>query len=162
MATITANKLPAYKNGIRPSFSLKERTIYHGGNSSLYVPLNQLPEEIIFRISFDSLEMIFSYSLKEEIVEKELECNIDVKMGVNTNRIFSLKTKFEPFSYSAMLRRFDDIKNCLKQLKVETQLTMVKKSYDLIISITNQFRDNVKRDQPQIISAFEQGRLQNE
>lgn len=87
--------------------------------------------------------------------------SVDVKVGVNTNRIFSLKTKFEPFSYSATLRRFDDIKNCLKQLKVETQLTMVKKSYDLTISITNQFKNNVKRDQSQIVSAFEQGRLQN-
>ena len=162
MTTATIDKTPAYRNGIRPSFSLKERTIFHGDNSSLYIPLSQLPEEIVFGISFDTLEVTFSYSIAEEIIEKELDCNIEVKMGIHTNRIFSLRAKFETFNFAAMIRRFDDINNCLRQLKSETQLTMVKKSYDLIMSITEKFKASVKQDQIAIIDAFEKGRLQKE
>lgn len=142
--------------GIRPHYTLEQRTVKKNKNQSIFVPLNQLPEELNASINEDRIELILKYSMSEDTLERLFGDSITVKLGVNTGRLFSLILSFQKHNFVALLQSFDKIENCLNKLKKEAPRDTLRKNYDLISASIQIIKNEILKKQDSIMSDFAQ------
>jgi hypothetical protein len=139
---------------VRPSFPSDKRIVSSERNEALYVPSNQLPQELKITIGSDRVDLLCSYPISEETTAETLSGEIRALLGSHTKRIFQLTAMFAKNDFKAMLRRLNDINKAVEGLRAEADTKTLKKSYSLTQEVVSSLLDEIKKKESEVTAKF--------
>jgi hypothetical protein len=148
MTVLSLNK-PTSLN-LSPNFSANDRLIDEQKYQKQYVSAIFAPKEVTINIEANSIDLRFTYDIPDMSFKQVKENAVFLHIGLQTQRIFRIEATFGGKNFKVLIRRLQNIIDCIKEFKRKNNSKDVDKSYELILKTLDTVSKIVNKDREEI------------